>query len=112
MGSPASKGGMPTCVGENAVSKEEITKQEMRLFALDSIVCQLLATYYGALPAGAFDAVRKHAIEGTRRQTFAGADAAHSDLYSAELEAAVDRLYGMIGKHLEKAGKIPTTEKK
>jgi hypothetical protein len=53
------------------------------------------------LPEGTFDAVRQQAIEGTRRQTFAGADAAHSDLFSAELETAIDRLYGMIGHHLE-----------
>jgi hypothetical protein len=50
-----------------------------------------------------FPAVRRQAIEGTRKQTFAGADAPTSDLLSAELETAILRLYNMIGSHLEKS---------
>jgi hypothetical protein len=80
---------------------EKAVKDELRLFALESIVCQHISQLYQLLPEGTFDAVRQQAIEGTRRQTFAGADAAHSDLFSAELETAIDRLYGMIGHHLE-----------
>lgn len=82
---------------------EAIIQNEMRLFALESIVCQHFATIYQAMPPEFFESVRKQAIEGARRQTFAGADAAHSDLLSAELETALDRLYKMIGSHLEKA---------
>ena len=94
------------------MSKEEdIIKNEMRLFALESIVCQHLATVYQQMPPEVFDAVRKNAIEGTRRQTFAGADAAHSDLFSAELETALDRLYKMIGSHLENARKKRSEKK-
>jgi hypothetical protein len=80
---------------------EQAIKNELRLFALESVVCQHLAQLYQMLPKGTFDAVRKQAIEGTKRQTFAGADAAYSDLFSAELEEAIERLYGMIKHHLD-----------
>ena len=82
---------------------EQEVKNEMRLFALESVICQHLATFYQSMPADVFAAVQKQALEGTRRQTFAGADAATSDLFSAELETAVERLYKMIGSHLEKS---------
>lgn len=82
---------------------EEAIKAEMRLFALESIVCQHVATMYQAMPREIFDAVQKQAIEGAKRQTFAGADAAYSDLFSAELQTALERLYAMIGHHLDTA---------
>jgi hypothetical protein len=81
---------------------EKAIKDELRLFALESIVCQHLATVYQQMPPEIFDAVRKQAVEDARKQTFAGADAAQSDLFSGELEIALDRLYGMINHHLEK----------
>lgn len=87
---------------------EEAIKNELRLFALESVVCQHLATVYQQMPREVFDAVQKQAIEGTRRQTFAGTDAAHSDLFSAELEAAIRRLYGMMQSHLDKIQKRQT----
>jgi hypothetical protein len=89
------------------MDREQTIKNEMRLFALESIVCQHLATLYQQMPREIFDAVRQQSLDSTQRQTFAGTDAAHSDLFSAELEAAVDRLYKMIGSHLEKG---PTKE--
>ena len=75
------------------------------MFALESIICQHLATFYQSVPPEIFVAVRSQTIEGTKRQTFAGADAATSDLFSAELETAIDRLYKMIESHLEKSRK-------
>lgn len=81
---------------------ESAVKFEMRLFALESIVCQHLATFYQSQSPQLFEAVRKQAIEGTKRQTFAGANPEQSDLLSAELETAIDRLYSMIKSHLEK----------
>ncbi|MFO1114432.1 MAG: hypothetical protein U1E28_02000 [Beijerinckiaceae bacterium] len=81
--------------------REQDVQNEMRLFALESIVCQHLATFYHQLPKKDFETVYTQAIEGTRRQTFSGADASQSDLLSAELESAVDRLYKMIKSHLE-----------
>jgi hypothetical protein len=82
---------------------EDAIKNEMRLFALESIVCQHLATVYQTMPREIFDAVRRQAIEGTKRRTFAGADAALSDLFSAELQIAIERLYGMMKNHLDKS---------
>ena len=84
---------------------EENVKNEFRLFALESIVCQHFATVYQSMPRELFDAVKKQAIEGAQRQTFAGADAAQSDLFSAELQTALERLYGMIQYHLDKSQK-------
>jgi len=80
---------------------EDAIKNEMRIFALESIVCQHFATLYQTMPREFFDAVQKQAIEGAQKQTFAGADAAHSDLFSAELQAGLERLYGMIRHHLD-----------
>jgi hypothetical protein len=87
------------------MSAEDIIKAEMRLFALESIVCQHLAMLYRSMPPEFFDSVKKQAIAGAQRQPFAGADAAHSDLFSAELEAALERLYAMIQHHLDTAQK-------
>jgi hypothetical protein len=75
---------------------------EMRLFALESVVCQhLAALYQTTLPREIFDAVRKRGIEGAKQQTFPGVDAVQSDLLSAELQNALERLYGMIQSNLE-----------
>lgn len=38
---------------------EEAIKNEMRLFALESVVCQHLATIYQQMPREVFDAVQK-----------------------------------------------------
>ena len=90
---------------------ENEIKNEMRLFALESIVCQHLATIYQQMPRNVFERVHKQAIGGAQKQSFAGADAAQTDLFSAELESAIDRLYGMIKQHLDKSQKRqpPTT---
>ena len=82
---------------------EDAIKNEMRIFALESIVCQHFATFYQTMPREVFDAVQKQAIEGMQQQTFAGVDAAHSDLFSAELQTSLERLYGMIRHHLDSA---------
>jgi hypothetical protein len=81
---------------------EQQVQNEMRLFALESIICHHLATVYRSLPPEIFPVVRRQAIEGAKKQTFAGADAVTSDLLSAELETAIQRLYNMIGTHLER----------
>jgi hypothetical protein len=89
---------------------EEKIKADMRLFALESVVCQHLAMIYQTMPREHFDFVKRQAIEGTKRHTFAGADAPMSGLLSSELQTAIQRLYGMIQHHLDaerkkKAGK-------
>jgi hypothetical protein len=81
---------------------EDSIQAEMRLFALESIVCQHFATLYLTMPRAIFDEVQKQAIEGAKEQTFPGVDAAQSDLFSAELQAALERLYGIIRANLDK----------
>jgi len=80
---------------------EDQIKTEMRLFALESIVCQRFATHYLQMPREIFDAIQKQAIEGAQRQTFPEFDPAFSDLLSAEFQASLERLYGMIRRNLE-----------
>lgn len=82
---------------------EQAIKTEMRLFAVETLVCQVGATLLQLAEPEVFTAMREQAKLGAQRQTFKGFDAAYSDLLSAELEAAIDRLYGMIESHLEKA---------
>jgi hypothetical protein len=83
------------------MSTEDTIKAEMRLFALETIVCQNLATAYQAMPREIFDAVKKQAIDGAKMFAFPGLDAAYSDLVSAEFQAALERLYSMIQHHLD-----------
>ena len=87
------------------MSIEDTIKAEVRLFALESIVCQTVATLYQVMPREIFDAVKKQAIEGARTQAFPGLDAAYSDLISSEFEVALARLYSMIQHHLDTAEK-------
>jgi hypothetical protein len=82
---------------------EDSIKAEARLFALESIVCQTVATLYQAMPREIFDAVKRQALEGARKQTFPGLGAAYSDVISAEFEAALQRLYSMIQHYLDTA---------
>lgn len=60
---------------------EEKIKAEMRLWALECLVCQLWALIYQLLPFGASALTQKAWIDGARQQTFPGADAAMSDLF-------------------------------
>ena len=87
------------------MTPEDAVKAEVRLLALESIVCQVFATLFQTMPREIFDAVKRRAMEGARRQTFPGLDAAYSDLISAEFEAALTRLYSMIQHHLDTAQK-------
>jgi hypothetical protein len=54
-----------------------------------TVVCQLWAMTFLQLPPGSFEKTRAAWLGGARQQTFAGADAATSDLFSAELEVAL-----------------------
>jgi hypothetical protein len=80
---------------------EDFIKAEVRLFALESIVCQSVAALYQTMPREIFDAVKQQALGGARTQAFQGLDAAYSDVISAEFEAALERLYSMIEHHLD-----------
>lgn len=70
-------------------------KAEMRLWALECIVCQLYAIILNTLPAGFADATHKQLLDGAKRNAFPGVDPVLSDHYAAELEAAVERLVKM-----------------
>lgn len=84
---------------------EKHLKDDVRLFALETIVTQYLATVYTQMPREIFDAVQKQSISGARGLTFPAVDAATSDMISAEIEEAMDRLYKMIQSHLDKTKK-------
>jgi len=82
------------------VNKEDIIKAEMRIWALECLVCQLWALVYQLLPPDAPALTQKAWIDGARQQTFPGADAVTSDLYSAEFESALSRLAEMQNSYL------------
>jgi hypothetical protein len=84
---------------------EREVKAEMRLFALESVFCQIAATIFQQMPRAIFDGAKRQAIEGAQKQTFAGGDAAESDLLSAELQIALERLYDLIEHHLDSVQK-------
>lgn len=81
---------------------EDQIKIEMRLFALESIVCQHLAGYYKTKPRKLFDTIKQKAVGGTQQPIFEIDDPVLSDLFSAEFQVAVERLYGMIQHHLDR----------
>jgi hypothetical protein len=83
---------------------EDEIKSEMRLFALESLVCQQSAILF-QLVRGSFEIARQQMKSGTQRPVFGGDDPALSDLLSAELEQAMDRLYKIIETHLGTARK-------
>ncbi|MGP0088473.1 MAG: hypothetical protein ACLPKB_00680 [Xanthobacteraceae bacterium] len=77
---------------------EDEIKAEMRLWALEVLVCNLVAIWSltDRNPADLLRQTREQMIEGARKRTFPeAADPALSDLYSAELESAVARLMDM-----------------
>jgi hypothetical protein len=84
------------------MTDQDSIQTEMRLFALETIVCQHFATLYLTMPRQIFDEVQKQTIEGARAQTFPGVDPAQSDLFAAEFQAALERLYGIIRANLDK----------
>jgi hypothetical protein len=85
------------------MSVEDTIKAEVRLFALETIVCQHLATVYQTMPREIFDAVKKQALEGAQKHVFPGFDPSYSDVISSEFEAALSNLYSMIQHHLDTA---------
>lgn len=83
---------------------ESAVELEMRLFALETIVCQNLATAYQMLPPQIFEATKTQALSAAEIHAFKGADdPAISDLLASEFHAALERLYKMIQSHLDKA---------
>jgi hypothetical protein len=84
-------------------------KAECRFYALEMMFCRLLATTFrqmGAVGDAMLEETRRQSLEEARRQTFPALDPAMSDLVSAELESAIDRLLGMT-KSLLETGRSP-----
>jgi hypothetical protein len=80
-------------------------KMEMRLYVLETLVANTLAlTCCAAEPADpvkAFDAAKKQMLGAARKQSFPQLDdPAMSDLYAAELEAAVVRMTSMVDEQI------------
>jgi hypothetical protein len=68
---------------------EDAIKSEMRLFALETVVCQLWAMTFLQLPPGSFEKTRAAWLGGSAATDLCWRDAATSDLFSAELEVAL-----------------------
>ena len=84
---------------------EDEVKAEFRLYAVEWAISLLLAAQFrqmGAAGLPMLDATRAQALAGARKKAFPGVDPAMSDLFSAELESAVDRLLGMAKELLAK----------
>jgi hypothetical protein len=81
-------------------------KAECRLYAVEWAISLMLAAQFlqmGAAGAVLLEQARQQALAGARKKTFPElADPAMSDLASAELESAVNRLLGMAKEHLAK----------
>jgi hypothetical protein len=84
------------------VEDERAIRAEMRLWALEVLVCNVVAVLLASdsAPQELLERTRRQMIEGARRRTFDGLDAAQSDLFSAELEAAVTRLMDMVAEQM------------
>jgi hypothetical protein len=84
------------------VEDEGAIKTEVRLWALEMLVCSLVAVILDSdsAPQELLERTRQQMIEGARHLTFGGLDAAQSDLFSAELEAAVTRLMDMVAEQM------------
>jgi hypothetical protein len=84
---------------------EEQIKAECRLYALEWAVSMLFSAQFqqmGAAGVQMLEQTRQQALEGARGKTFPALDPAMSDLLSAELESAVDRLLSMAKEFLAK----------
>ncbi len=72
-------------------------KREMRLTAIEYLLCDLWSKYYGLIGATREQIETAHmkAIDRLKTETFSGLDAASSDLAASELEDAVTGLLAM-----------------
>src|SRR6266480_6881715 len=84
------------------MDEEQAIKAEMRLWALENLVCNILTIIATTDPDpdGLMTATRDQMIAGARQRAFSQVDPAMSDLFSAELEAAVARLMDMASSQI------------
>lgn len=78
-------------------------KNEMRLWALELLVCQLYALEMkrNGNASFALTLIRDQMLSAARTSGFSGVDPATSDLMSAEFESAIDRLFSMTQSNLD-----------
>jgi len=85
---------------------EDAVKAEMRLFALETITCQLWATVLMQQPPDIATKIHSAWLGGAKKHAFPGVDdPGVSDLYSAEFEGAMQRLVEMQKSHLRMGGR-------
>jgi hypothetical protein len=82
---------------------EQAIKAEMRLWALECLVCNILAMIAASQsdPNELMQKTRDQMISGARQHAFPEVDPAMSDLLSAELETAITRLMDMVGSQID-----------
>jgi hypothetical protein len=84
----------------------------MRLIAIENLVANAWAVL--CLQAGpstalaTFEAARKQMLQGAHNQTFPDVDPAMSDLLSAELESAIDRMAKSVAEQIAVATGLKT----
>lgn len=83
---------------------EDELKNEVRLYAVEWLTCQVTSVLLTASgePSQKLAQLRNQALAGARLRTFPNVDPAVSDLLSAELEGAIDRLLEMTRMLVEK----------
>jgi hypothetical protein len=81
---------------------EKAIKLEMRLSAIEFLLCKLTATILvaGRKTEDELQKWREDMKRTLQAQTFAGLDPTTSDVAAAELEDAVDALLGLLKKHM------------
>lgn len=92
---------------------EEEIKLQMRLYAVEILAVNLLALscLQAQDPHEAVARARRGMIDGARGHAFHGLeDAAMSDLFSAELETAADRLMEMVSGQIDQVLKSRKTK--
>jgi hypothetical protein len=79
-------------------------KAEMRLWALECLVCQLGAIMFQLLPGNGAQLALQALLDGAKKNVFPGVHPALSDHYAAEFESATQRLAKMLREYMESAG--------
>jgi hypothetical protein len=71
---------------------EKQIQDEVRLWALESLLCQVSAVFMTMLPPGGAELAFSGLLAAAKKNSFPDLDPALSDHYAAELEIAVKRL--------------------
>ncbi len=80
---------------------EKMLTDEMRLYALECLTCELFATFARMLPRSVVDQMQTQWIRRAKQKTFADSPDS-SDVPSTELQDALKRLVEMQNLHMGK----------